>query len=254
MKTLYLDLSKGAAGDMLTAALYELLDDNQKKEFSEKVNSLGIDGVEVIIKNTVKYGVSGTSVDVIINGVIEGEDHHQDHHHEHHHEHRSMDDVMNIINSLNVSDDVKKNAKKIYGEIADAESVAHAVPVTEVHFHEVGAVDAIVDVTAVCVLMEMLAPDKVYATPVCVGYGTVECAHGILPVPAPATANILKDLPTYPGDTEGEMCTPTGAAVLRSFVDEFGPLPKIESSIKGYGIGKRDYGVSSALNAFLATD
>ena len=257
MKTLYLDLSMGAAGDMLTAALYELLDDEGRKGFLEAVNALGLPDVEVRTRKTEKCGVTGTSADVLIGGRMEDEHHHhEDHHHEHghgHHEHRSMNDVGKVIDGLRASDDVKLKAKEIYNVIAQAESIAHGVPVSEVHFHEVGALDAIVDVTSVCILMEMLSPDKVCANDICVGFGTVECAHGILPVPAPATANILKGLPTYPGETEGEMCTPTGAALIRSFVDEFGPLPSETPEKIGHGMGKRDYGVSSALSAFILT-
>ena len=262
MKTLYLDLSMGAAGDMITGALYELLDEAGKKEFLEKINGLGLHGVEVCVKNKTKCGVSGTEVDVLIHGHIEDEDHHGHHHghdsehhhehrHEHHHEHHSMDDIGRIIDSLCVSDTVKIKAKEVYEVIAGAESKAHGVPVTEVHFHEVGAMDAVADVTAVCILMEMLAVDKVYSSPICVGYGTVECAHGIMPVPAPATANILEGLPTYPGDTEGEMCTPTGAALVKTFTDEFGPISEERPNRIGHGMGKRDYGVSSALSAFI---
>ncbi|MBO4265650.1 MAG: LarC family nickel insertion protein [Lachnospiraceae bacterium] len=256
MKTLYLDLSMGAAGDMLTAALYELLDDDGRKEFLEAVNGLGLSDVEVRTRKVEKCGVTGTSVDVLINGRMEDEHHHHEDHehkHEHEHSHHSMDDISLIIDGLRASGEVKNKAKEIYKVIAQAESTAHGVPVSEVHFHEVGAVDAIVDVTSVCILMEMLAPDRVFATDICVGYGTVECAHGILPVPAPATANILKGLPAYPGETEGEMCTPTGAALIRSFVDEFGTLPSAVPDRTGHGMGKRDYGVSSALSAFIMT-
>ena len=246
----------GAAGDMLTAALYELLDENGRASFIKTVNSLGLTGVSVNIRGTSKCGICGTAVDVLVDGVSEDDtvnhehDHHHEHH-EHHHVHSSMADIDRIIDGLLVSDTVRINAKKIYRIIAEAESAVHGVPVTDIHFHEVGAIDAVVDVTSVCILFEMLAPEKICASPVCVGYGTVECAHGILPVPAPATANILKGIPMYSGDTKGEMCTPTGAALIRYFAEEFGPMPVIVTQKIGYGMGKRDYGTASALRAML---
>jgi hypothetical protein len=139
----------------------------------------------------------------------------------------------------------------VYGLIAEAESSVHGRPVSEIHFHEVGTYDAIADIAAVCLLMEEIAPGKVAASPVHVGSGQVRCAHGILPVPAPATALILKDVPIYGGSVRGELCTPTGAALLKYFVSEFGDMPVMRTTAVGYGMGKKDFEAANCVRAFL---
>ncbi len=263
MKTLYLDCAMGAAGDMLSAALYELLDD--KQAFIEKTKDLGLDKVSVAPRAMSKCGILGTHMDVFVDGVSEEDimdshEHHHDHDHEHHHhdhdhghshQHSSMKDIEDIIDGLNVSDKVKDDAKKVYAFIAEAESNAHGVPVSEIHFHEVGTMDAVADVTLVCILMEEINPDKVVASPVNVGSGHVHCAHGILPVPAPATAYILKDIPMYSGHIKSELCTPTGAALLKYFVSEFSEMPVMTVSRIGYGMGKKDFEQANCVRAFL---
>lgn len=254
MRTLYIDCQMGAAGDMLTAALLELVPD--KEAFIEKINEMGIPGVKVSAENAVKCGITGTHVSVKVNGEEEGcEDHHHhhdhDHAHDHHHHHASMHDVEHIIEHLKVSENVKKNAISIYKLIAEAESHAHGKPVTDIHFHEVGTMDAIADVTAVCMLLEKINPDRIVVSPIHVGSGQVKCAHGILPVPAPATAFILKDCPTYGGSILGELCTPTGAALLKNFADEFGAMPVMKTKSIGYGMGKKDFEAANCVRVFL---
>ena len=257
MNILFFDLGMGAAGDMLTAALFELLNDEKKNEFLEKINAAGIPDVQVVAEQAVKCGITGTHMKVLIKGEEEGEhhhehDHHHDHDHEHHHHHHaSLEQIENIINSLVLSDKVKSNAIQIYKLIAAAESKAHGVPVTDIHFHEVGTMDAIADVTGVCLLLEMLAPQKIYASPVHVGSGHVHCAHGILPVPAPATATILEGIPIYGGHINGELCTPTGAAILKHFVNEFGEMPLLSINKTGYGMGKKDFEAANCVRAIL---
>ncbi len=254
----------GAAGDMLTAALYELLDEEEKKSFIDKMNSLGLEGVSITAQKSVKCGVCGTHVTVNVGGCIEGDpdhhhdhDHHhdQDHHHDHDHEHShsGMHEISHIISEMPVSDSVKKNALNVYNIIAEAEGKVHGQSVDLVHFHEVGAMDAVADVTAVCILMEMLDVNRVYATPVCTGFGKVRCAHGILPVPAPATANILTGIPCYAGNTEGELCTPTGAALVKYFVDEYTRMPEMIPSRTGYGMGSKDFEEANCLRAVIGT-
>lgn len=275
MRTLYIDTYMGAAGDMLTAALLELLPD--KDAFVEELNGLGIPNVCYISEAAVKCGITGTHMTVKINGVEEGEhehehnhehghhheherqcalehdhDHHHDHHHNHeHHHHSSMADIEAIVNGLNVSDKVKKDVMAVYGLIAEAESHAHGRPVTEIHFHEVGSMDAVADVTAVCMLMERLNPEQVVVSPVHVGSGHVHCAHGVLPVPAPATAYILKDVPMYGGNIKGELCTPTGAALLKHFATSFGEMPVMKVSAIGYGMGKKDFPMANCVRTML---
>ncbi len=163
-----------------------------------------------------------------------------------------MDDITHVIEALPLSETVRHNAIEVYQLIAAAESQAHGRPVSEIHFHEVGTMDAIADVTAVCQLMEILDVQRVLASPVHVGYGKVRCAHGVLPVPAPATAFILKDVPIYGGRIEGELCTPTGAALLKKFVSSFGEMPPMKVEKIGYGMGKKDFEVANCVRAMLA--
>ena len=253
MKIMYIDCGMGAAGDMLTAALLELLPEDGRQGFVAEFNSLGIPGVEMTAEPSVKCGVSGTHVTIKVNGEEEGEethshdDHGAGHTHEHGgpehaHHHRGMSGVGHIVRDhIELPDRIKDNVMDVYGIIAVAESKAHDMPVSDIHFHEVGTMDAIADVTAVCMLMDRIAPDMVVASPVNTGSGFVHCAHGILPVPAPATANILEGLPSYTDGIQGELCTPTGAALLKHFVSEFGEMPEMEVRAEGFGMGKKDF-------------
>ena len=259
MKLLYSDLGMGAAGDMLTAALLELLPD--RDSFLEELNHIGLPEVSVTAEPSVKCGITGTHVSVRIHGSEEGEEVPHDHTHTHEHDHAhthahghhhaGLTDVEHIISHLAVSEKVREDALNVYRLIAEAESRAHGKPVPEIHFHEVGTMDAIADVTAVCMLMEKLNPDKVVASPVHVGSGHVRCAHGIMPVPAPATAYLLQGIPTYGGGIDGELCTPTGAALLKHFVDEFGDQPVMRVGAIGYGMGKKDFETANCLRAML---
>lgn len=241
MKVMYIDCGMGAAGDMLTAALLELLGSSARAGFIEEFNGLGLPGVVMAAETSVKCGVEGTRVHILINGAEEGE---HTHHgtHAHTHTHNGMTEIGHIVKfHLNVPENVKEDILNVYGIIADAESKAHGVPVTEIHFHEVGNMDAIADVTAVCLLMDRIRPHKIAASSVATGNGTVRSAHGILPVPAPATANILEGIPSYSGEIRSELCTPTGAALLKYFVDEFGDMPEMQVEKCGYGMGAKDF-------------
>ena len=281
MKTLYLECAMGAAGDMLTAALLELVRD--KQAFIDRMNALGLPGVHVSAEPSVKCGITGTRVKVTLDGEEEGsedenhhhhghehhhhdDDHHDEHehhhhdedhdhehhhHHDHHHHHTSFADIEALIDGLHVSDRVKADAKAVYGLIAEAESRVHGRPVSGIHFHEVGTMDAVADVLGVCLLMEKIAPEQVIVSPVHVGSGHVHCMHGILPVPAPATALILEGIPTYGGQVQGELCTPTGAALLRHFADRFGDRPLMKTLAVGYGMGKKDLERANCVRVFL---
>lgn len=174
---------------------------------------------------------------------------HQPGHHAHHHS--SMHDIENIIQGLDVNDNVKKNAVEVYKLIAEAESKVHGKTVDEIHFHEVGSLDAVADVVAVCYLIDGLNPDNIIASPVRMGYGHVHCAHGILPVPAPATALILQKIPVYAGELEGEFCTPTGAALLKHFVTEYGNMPVMSIENTGYGMGSKNFTIANCLRAYI---
>ncbi len=266
MRTIYLDCSMGAAGDMLTAALLELLP--EKDTFLQKMQSLGLPGLEISAEPSVKCGITGTHMRVLIHGEEEGHPHehaveahahsHADapeaahaHIHVHPHHHTDLDELTHRISHLNVSEAVRSDILAVYQSIADAESRVHGVPVEQIHFHEVGSLDALADVTGVCLLMELLAPEQVLASPVHVGSGQVRCAHGILPVPAPATALLLEGIPIYGGSIRGELCTPTGAALLRRFVTRFGPLPPMRVEKTGYGMGMKDFEAANCVRAML---
>lgn len=249
MKTLFLDCGMGAAGDMLTAALLELLPDPDR--FMNEVNALGIPGVRTSAVKAEKCGITGTNVHVLVNGVEEGDDDHDhtDHGHEHHH--HGMHEIQDIVDALPLSATVKNNVMSVYRLIADAESEVHGMPVSEIHFHEVGAMDAITDIVSVCMLMERLAPDQVIVSPVNVGSGHVHCAHGILPVPAPATALLLRGIPMYSGSVDGELCTPTGAALLKFFATSYGDMPVMEVSSVGYGMGNKDFEAANCVRSLI---
>ena len=311
MKTLYIECAMGAAGDMLTAALLELMPD--KEAALAKLNAMGIPGVVFEAEPSAKCGITGTHMRVLIHGEEEGavpcghthahEDHHEhDHAHEHHHEHEhdhahehhhehdhhvhthahahvqedahchdsdahdhahhhehdahhhahhGMAEIRSLIAELAVSETVKEKALAVYQSIAEAESKVHGAEVDQIHFHEVGSMDAVADVTAVCLLMELLAPEQVIVSPIHVGSGTVLCAHGRLPVPAPATALILEGMPIYGGSVQGELCTPTGAALLKTFADSFGSMPPMRVAKTGYGMGTKDYEQANCLRAML---
>lgn len=251
MKTLYFDCQMGAAGDMLTAALYELLDDDEKKKFLDLINNAGIEGVTSIAEPSEKCGITGTHMRVLADGREEDEHHHHHEEHHHHHEHADMHGIRHIIDDLKIPGNVKEDAIKVYDLIAEAESHAHGKPVTDIHFHEVGTKDAVADVVSVCLIIDMLNPDKILASEINTGSGHVHCAHGILPVPAPATAYILRDVPIYQGQVKSELCTPTGAALLKHFVDEFGPMPVMKAQKTGYGMGKKDFEQANCVRAFL---
>ena len=298
MKTLYFECGMGAAGDMLTAALLEIVPDKDK--CVRELNAIGIPGVRFEAAPSVKCGITGTHVNVKIDGVLEAdllsnaEHHHEyerssahdhgyhhdhehdhghhhdhsldhdhdhehehdhghdhDHHHAHGHHHASMADIEAIVNGLNIENAVKDDVLAVYRLIADAESRAHGMPVTEIHFHEVGTMDAIADITAVCYLVRAIAPDRIVVSPIHVGSGHVHCAHGILPVPAPATAYILRGVPIFGGRIRGELCTPTGAALLKHFANEFGDMPVMTISAIGYGMGSKDFEEANCVRVML---
>lgn len=289
MKTLYLECNMGAAGDMLTAALLELHPDPQG--FVERMNRLGLPGVVFAAQPAVKCGITGTQVSVTVGGEeeeshdvplhshvhetaqdeahpghahdhVHGHDHDHEHEHTHghehshehghgHHHHAGMGDIRHILSHLDIPQPVRQDAEAVYQLIAQAESHAHGRPVEEIHFHEVGTLDAVTDVVAVCWLLHDLAPEQIVASPVHVGCGQVRCAHGILPVPAPATAYILQGVPTYGGSVQGELCTPTGAALLKHFVQRFGSSPVMRVEKTGYGMGKKDFEAANCVRAML---
>lgn len=285
MKTLYIECNMGAAGDMLMSALYELLDD--KQGFLDVMNGLGLPGVRLEAVRGTTCGIAGTHMAVTVNGEEEcepgegrehghhdehshgeeghhhdhshgGEDHHHDHGHgeDHHHHagyfHATPGHIAEMIDHMeSLPEDVRRNARAVYDRIARAEAKAHGCPVGDVHFHEVGALDAVADVTGVCYAMHLLGAERIVVSPIHVGSGTVRCAHGVMPVPAPATANLLEGIPLYGGEVKGELCTPTGAALLAHFADEFGNMPVMKVSGTGIGIGTKQFDQANCVRVFL---
>lgn len=262
MRILYLDCGMGAAGDMLTAALLELLPD--PAAFVERLNGLEIPGVRFHAEPAVKCGITGTHMTVTVDGEEEGADCEHTHGHEqahthphdpghaHTHSHTGLARIRHLVRDhLRLPEAVRADVLAVYELLAEAESRVHGVPVEEIHFHEVGTMDALADITAFCMLIRELSPDRILASPIHVGSGTVRCAHGILPVPAPATALLLRDLPIYGGTVKGELCTPTGAALLRHFVESFGEMPVLKPLAIGYGMGKKDFEQANCVRAIL---
>ena len=278
MKTLFIECNMGAAGDMLMGALYELLTESEQKQFLDSMNSLFPDKLMIKAVPSEKCGIWGTKMNVVILGQTDTSDspehehvhlheHHMDspegHSHVHHTDspqahshlhghtlHTSYPEMLAQIDSLPVSVSIREHAKAVYGLIGEAESSAHHTDISQIHFHEVGTLDALMDVVGCCMLLEILNPEQILASPIHVGSGSVRCAHGILPVPAPATAEILKDVPIYGGTIEGELCTPTGAALLKHFVSQFTAMPPMAVEKTGYGMGTRDFPSANCLRAF----
>ena len=262
------------------AALLELCPE-KKEEFLGKMNGLGLPGVKVEAEPAVKCGITGTHMNVTVFGEEEESEDVHDHghahthsheacesiaadglhshvhshdghgHSHHHHHHSTMAGIASIIDGLDIPAPVKEDMKAVYALIAEAESHAHGMPVDQIHFHEVGTMDAVADIAGVCLLFHELGADQIIASPVHVGSGHVHCAHGILPVPAPATAHILQGIPVYSTQVQGELCTPTGAALLKHFVKEFREMPVMTTSKIGYGMGKKDFERANCVRAFL---
>ena len=162
-----------------------------------------------------------------------------------------MGEIRHLLSHLDLPEQVRSDAEAVYGLIAQAESRAHGRPVEEIHFHEVGSLDAVADVVGVCLLMHQLGAEQVLCSPVHVGSGMVHCAHGLVPVPAPATALLLEGVPCYGGDIQGELCTPTGAALLTTFATRFGPMPPMVLERTGYGMGKKEFPAANCVRAML---
>lgn len=246
MKTLYLDCSMGAAGDMLAAALLEVTDNPEA--VLEELNTMGLPGVTFAREDSVKCGVRGTRFAVTVHGQEESE-----HMHEHvqEHTHGAMHTIGQLVNGLALPEQVKRHVLAVYDRLAQAESHVHGVPVTQIHFHELGTLDAVADISAVCLLLWHISPDEIVVSPVHVGSGQVRCAHGVLPVPAPATAYLLRGVPIYGGAVQGELCTPTGAALLTQFASHFGEMPVLRPTAIGYGMGKKDFETANCVRAIL---
>lgn len=243
MKILYFDCFSGVSGDMTLGALLDMTQDIPA--FLNELKKIGLqDEWEFFAGKTQKFGISGTEADVVVK-------HHHEEEHAHHHQHRGFSDIKQLIEGSELKQSVKERAISIFYNLALAEAEVHGVCLEEVHFHEVGAVDSIIDIVGAAILVEQLAPDAIVCSPINTGSGTVRCAHGVLPVPAPATARLLIGLEAYSDGTKGELTTPTGAAILKTLCRECGALPSMRISQSGYGFGKKDFGNVNALRVFV---
>ncbi|MDN5338339.1 MAG: pyridinium-3,5-bisthiocarboxylic acid mononucleotide nickel chelatase [Thermotogaceae bacterium] len=242
----YFDIFSGISGNMILGALVDagLSLEDLKKELSKlKLD----DEYEIISKKVLKNGISGTYVNVQLKENHHGDDHDHHHHQHNHHHHRSLSDIYEIIDRSDLDDDVKIKSKEIFLRLAKAEAKMHGVGIEEVHFHEVGAVDAIVDIVGSVVGLKLLGVERIKASPVHVGRGFVKSAHGKVPVPAPATMELLEGVPVYSIGIEAELTTPTGAAIITTLAEEFGPRPYMLITKTAYGAGTRDLEIPNLL-------
>jgi uncharacterized protein (TIGR00299 family) protein len=237
MKIAYFDCFAGASGDMILGALVDAgLDIDELKS---ELTKLHLDHYDLQVQKVVKRGIGGSHIHVIID----------EHHHGHHHRH--LADIEAIINASDLEASVKKSGLEVFNRLARAEASVHRTSVDTIHFHEVGAMDAILDVMGAVAGIHALGIDKVMCSPLHLGSGTVECAHGILPVPAPATAELVKGKPVYASGVQGELLTPTGAAILTTLSADFGPLPAMAIEVIGYGAGTSDAAIPNLLRVMI---
>ncbi len=273
MKTLYLECNMGAAGDMLMGALYEIC--QEKELFLQNMNkAFAPYGVSISAESSKKCGITGTHMKISIGGREEGAEEHshsphapgeamrahshpepeQSHGRAHSgkgHVHRDYPTLLEEIRALSLPEKVKADAVSIYTSLGNAEAAVHQTTLEQIHFHEVGSLDALADVAGCCYLFSLIAPEEILCSPIHLGSGFITCAHGTLPVPAPATAELLKGIPSYTGAITGELCTPTGAAILRHFATRFSAMPPLSTDAIGYGMGVKDFETSNCVRAFL---
>lgn len=260
MRALYYDCFAGLSGDMNLGAMIDLGVDVEY--LKAELSKLGLDHeFELTIRRDEKHGIFGTKVDVVDLNHHHDHKHEHDHEHEHHHEHhhhhhdhsmlRDFSDIRAIIEQSSLSDKVKVDSIRIFGIIAEAEAKIHNKPVDEVHFHEVGAIDSIIDIVGTAICMEALKVERVMASTVEVGSGFVKCAHGLMPIPAPATAEILRGVPIRSDVQKFEMTTPTGAALLKAYVDVFTDEKNFRIESIGYGLGSRNLNIPNLVRAMI---
>lgn len=271
-KTLYLECSSGISGDMAVAALLDLGSPEEKAEREklvlEVLGSLSVQGFDIRISRVEKSGLDACDFDVVLDAAHENHDHDMDylyghldddhdhhhvHHHEHHHEHRNLADVCAIIDASCATENAKRIVRDIFEVVAEAEAKAHGKPVSEVHFHEVGAVDSIADALAFAVCLDHVAVDEVVITELAEGKGTVRCQHGIIPVPVPAVVNIVSahGIALRMLDVFGELVTPTGAAIVAATRTSDKLPERFVIKAVGLGAGKRDYDTPGVVRAMI---
>lgn len=275
MKILYLECGMGASGDMIISALADAI--NAGDSIAEEINRLGLKDLEAKFCNVKKAGIRSGHLEIRISGEKESEvsagkqhgidtNHHDvkttnhadmelknkhEHGAGHHCGHNAYSHILNLLNSMDIDENVKRDAAEIYGIIADAESKVHGTSIDKIHFHEVGELDAIADILGAATLFNSISADKVIVSPINTGRGKIECAHGVMSVPAPATAEIIKGMQVYSDEIEGELLTPTGAAILKYYADEQGSMPPCRLTSIGVGAGDRDLIEPNVVRAFI---
>lgn len=234
-RILYFDIVNGISGDMILATLLDL--GIPEEIFLQELSKLNLDDeFDIKISSKIENGIKGTNVDVIIKKE---------------NVHRYLVDIFSIIDNSKLNSNVKDIAKKIFMIIGKAEAKVHGTTIDKIHFHEVGAIDSIIDIVGASILVDLLCVDKIYAGTVPVGYGFVKCDHGIIPVPAPSTLEILKGIPIKLNSVKGECTTPTGAAVLKVLCDEFIDILEFEPKQVGYGVGHKKFELPNILRSVL---
>ena len=233
MKILYFDCFAGAAGDMILGALLDagLPFDALKSA----LGSLAVDGIEISVDRVIKTGVTATKFKV-----HEHAHHHHDHGHHHHHAHHSLKEIEAAIARSSLSDAGKGRAIAMFRRLGEAESAIHGIPLDQIHLHEVGAIDSIIDIVGAVFALEWFAADRIVVSPLNVGGGMVKSAHGVFPVPAPATVKLLGQAPVYSSGIQSELLTPTGALILTEYASSFGAMPSMRVDRVGYGAGDRE--------------
>ena len=273
MKTLYLDCFSGISGNMFIGMLLQAGVPFDK--FQVAINDLGLDGYTLIHETVSKLGITATYFNVALDSEQtehyhdhehhHAHDHEHDHHHNHleadstghhhHHEHRGLKEVPTIIDSSKVTTSVKAKSLAVFQQLAEAEAKVHGVPIQEIHFHEVGAIDCIIDIVGTIWALEFLGIEQIGVSPLHAGSGFVHCAHGIMPVPAPATAELLAGLPWYSTEIKGELVTPTGAALVKTLATYKGLQPKnFVHTITAYGAGTKDLEIPNVLRGYIGED
>lgn len=247
MKTLYIECNMGASGDMLMGALYEICE--QKELFLDTMNRAFADfDIQLSAACSEKCGILGTKMHIKIHNIEETETHQN--HSASHISHTSYASILEKIDSLELPGEVREDAAAIYKLIGDAEAKVHQTDLEHIHFHEVGSLDAVADVCGCALLFYLIEADNIFCSPIHIGNGFVKCAHGVLPVPAPATAELLKGIPHYTGSITSELLTPTGAAILKYYVKRFCSMPVLSTNAIGYGMGTKDFHIANCLRIF----
>lgn len=243
MKVLYLDCTSGISGDMTLAALLDLGVD--KDFLVSELKKLNVDGYELIIQKKDRHSIQMMDVDVIL---LNQEDHQH-----HHHNERNLEMISKIIDNSGIAENAKEISKRIFTEIAKAEARVHGKSIGDVHFHEVGAIDSIIDIVGVAICIDALNVDVIYSSPLHDGHGFIQCRHGLLPVPVPAVMAMLEgsDIPVVQDDVNTEMITPTGMGIIKCLAADFIKMPAMKIEKTGYGSGKRDTGRFGAVRAIM---